>query len=108
MQEHALGKLILQFDYCYTFTDEHGEQQIWDPNGPRKFPQDLNGTMLVAATSDTKTILAIPVLARRTVSLKMVTDELVKFGFHNSQGGANIYQAHGERSCKQVLKAPNR
>ena len=104
-QRHEHGKPIIQFDYCYTFTDEQGEQQIWDPNGPTKFPQDQYGTMLVAAASETKAILAIPVLAKGTVCLKMVTEELVRFGLHNSQGNEIIYQADGERSCKQVLKA---
>ena len=74
--------------------------------GRPSFPQtSMAGTMLVAASSETKAILAIPVLAKGTVSLKMVTEELVRFGLHKSQGGEIIYQADGERSCKQVLKA---
>ena len=47
--------------------------------------------MLVAASSKTKGILAVPVLAKGTVSLKMVTEELVRFGLYNSQGGEIIY-----------------
>ena len=100
------GKPIIQFDCCYTFTNEHGEQQIWDPNGPTKFPQDQCGTMLVAAARETKTILVIPIVAKGTVSFKMVTEELVKCRFYNNQGGEIIYHADGERSCKKkkVLK----
>ena len=105
-QEHSHGKPVIQFDYCYTFTDEKGDQVVWDPNGSTKFPSDQFGTMLVAAASETKAVLAIPIAAKGSMSLKMVTEELVRFGLHNSsQDGEIIYQADGERSCKQVLKA---
>ena len=96
VQQHEHGKPIIQLDYCYTFTDEHGEQQIWDPNGPTKFPQDQYGTMLGAAASETKAILGIPVLTRGTVSLKMVTEELVRFGLTTAK--------EVKSSTKQMVK----
>lgn len=61
------GKSIVSFDNGFTYVQSEAEEE-----------KQL-GTMLVATESETKAIIVIPVLAKGTVSLKQVTEELVRF-----------------------------
>ena len=67
------GKSIISFDYGFTYVEGEAEEKQF-------------GTMLVATESETKAIVAIPVLAKGTVSLKQVTEELVRFSMATSSG----------------------
>ena len=97
-------KVVLSFDFAYTFTNENYEEVLGEHAQPENFPNQ-NGTMLVATISDTKAVLALPVLAKGTASLKHVVEELVRFSLHNCNQEDIIVQADGERSCLQILKA---
>ena len=86
------GKPIISFDYGFTFmADEEEEKQF--------------GTCLYVAESETKAVLAIPVLAKGTVSLKQVTEEIVRFSLSTCGGQSIILMADGERATKQILRA---
>ena len=51
-------------------------------------------------------MLALPILAKGSVNLKMIVEELVRFGLHNSSTEKELtYQADNEKNCKQLLKA---
>ena len=101
---------VIAFDYGYTFTKENFElDERFEVEGREVFlehPKDQFGTMLVAAASETKAVLAMPIASKGSANLKMCVEELVRFGFHNSgPDGRIVYQADKERSCKQLLKA---
>ena len=101
---------VIAFDYGYAYTKENYElDERFEVEGREEFiehPKDQFGAILVAAASETKAILAIPVSAKGSANLKMCVEELVRFGFHNSgPEGRVVYQADKERSCRQLLKA---
>ena len=62
-------------------------------------------TVLYVAESETKAVLAVPVLAKGSISLKQVTEEIVRFTMATSSGQAVVLQADGERSTRQILRA---
>ena len=105
----AHGIPVIQFDFGYTFTKPDGEfdEELATKAGLYKeHPKDQFGTMLVAVASETKAVLCLPILAKGSVNLKMIVEELVRFGLHNSGPDKQlIYQSDNERSCKQLLKA---
>jgi len=86
------GKPIISFDYGYTFMEEEEEEKQY-------------GTCLYVAESETKAVMAIPVLAKGTVSLKQVTEEIVRFSMSTCGGQPIILMADGERATKQILRA---
>ena len=47
----------------------------------------------------------MPVLGKGSVSLKQVTEEIVRFTMATSSGQAVVLQADGERSTRQILRA---
>ena len=101
---------VVAFDYGYTYTKDNFELderfEVIGREEHLEHPKDQFGTMLVAAASETKAILAIPIAAKGSINLKMCVEELVRFGFHNcGPDGKIVYQADKERSCKQLLKA---
>ena len=57
------------------------------------------------AESETKAVLAVPVLGKGSISLKQVTEEIVRFTMATSSGQSVILQADGERSTRQILRA---
>ena len=63
------------------------------------------GTCLYMAESETKAVHAVPVLAKGGVSLKQVTEEIVRFSMATSSSNSIILMADGERSTRQILSA---
>ena len=102
---HDHGQALIQFDFAYTYTSESGEVEEIEGAGEPNEAINQYGTMLVAVASETKAILALPTLAKGSTNLKMIVEELVRFGFHYSREENIIYQADNERSCRQILKA---
>ena len=86
------GKSVISFDYGYTYVKGEEEEKQY-------------GTVLYVAESETKALLAIPVMQKGSASLKQVTEEIVRFSMATSSGQSVIFQADGERSTRQILRA---
>ena len=86
------GLSVISFDYGFTTTEGEDEE--------RQF-----GTMLCVTESETKAILCVPVVGKGSVSLKQVTEEIVRFSMATSAGQSVIFQSDGERSTRQILRA---
>ena len=86
------GRSVISFDYGYTYVRGEPEEKQY-------------GTVLYVAESETKAVLAVPVLAKGSISLKQVTEEIVRFTMATSSGQAVVLQADGERSTRQILRA---
>ena len=63
------------------------------------------GTALYAADLFTKAVLRVPVLSKGSVNLKLMVEELVRLSLEVAGGDPVIFQADGERSTKQLLRA---
>ena len=63
------------------------------------------GTALYVAESETKAVVCIPVAAKGSVSLKQVSEEVTRFSMQVGGGQPMIFQADGERSTRQILRA---
>ena len=66
---------------------------------------DQYGTVLYIADHHTKAVHAVPVLSKGAPNLKLMVEELVRFGMQVAGGDPVIYQSDGERSTKQLLRA---
>ena len=89
------GKSVISFDYGFTYVQGEDEEKQF-------------GTCLYMAESETKAVHAVPVLARGGVSLKQVTEEIVRFSMATSSSNSiirMILMADGERSTRQILRA---
>lgn len=86
------GKSVISFDHGFTFMQGEEEEKQF-------------GTCLYIAESETKAVHAVPVLAKGGVSLKQVTEEIVRFSMATSSRNSIILMADGERSTRQILRA---
>ena len=86
------GKSVISFDYGFTYMQGEEEEKQF-------------GTCLYMAESETKAVHAVPALAKGGVSLKQVTEEIVRFSMATSSSNSIILMADGERSTRQILRA---
>ena len=86
------GRSIISFDFGYTYTRGIEEEKQL-------------GTALYVAEPETKAVVCIPVAAKGSVSLKQVTEEITRFSMQVGGGQPMIFQADGERSTRQILRA---
>ena len=115
-------KYVLQIDYCYTFTRSKGEevdddkkdaaednkQEDGDGNPAEAQHldyQDQHGLNLVACESTTGWILALPLAAKGTASLKRTTEALTRHSLLIAGGDEVVIQGDPEPSVRQVLNA---
>lgn len=92
---------IISFDFGYTYVDDNGVER--DPE-ELKDSEEQFGTTLYAADLRSKAVLAVPVLAKDSINLKLMV-ESVRFGTQVAGGDPIIYQSDGERSTQQTLRA---
>ena len=86
------GRSVISFDFGCTYTrGAEEEKQL--------------GTALYVAESETKAVVCIPVAAKGSVSLKQITEEIARFSVQVGGGQPMIFQADGERSTRQILRA---
>ena len=80
-----------------------------DDYGNEKSPEEVKdadeqyGTVLYIADHHTKEVHAVPVMSKGAPNLKLMLEELVRFGMQVAGGDPVIYQR--ERSTKQLLRA---
>ena len=86
------GRSVISFDYGYTVTEGEDEERQYS-------------AMLCVVESETKAVLCVPVVGKGSVSLKQVTEEIVRFSMATSAGQSVIFQSDGERSTRQILRA---
>ena len=95
-------KTVISFDFGYTYVDDYGNER--SPEEVRD-ADDQYGTVLYIADHHTKAVHAVPVLSKGAPNLKLMVEELVRFGMQVAGGDPVIYQSDGERSTKQLLRA---
>ena len=96
------NKTVISFDFGYTYVDDYGNER--SPEEVRD-ADDQYGTVLYIADHHTKAVHAVPVLSKGAPNLKLMVEELVRFGMQVAGGDPVIYQSDGERSTKQLLRA---
>ena len=95
-------KTVISFDFGYTYVDDYGNER--SPEEVRD-ADDQYGAVLYIADHHTKAVHAVPVLSKGAPNLKLMVEELVRFGMQVAGGDPVIYQSGGERSTKQLLRA---
>ena len=120
-------KPCIQIDYCYTFTSERGEGHLSesksreDPNAEAEAPQPLVGDAdeaenvqdyinqfglnLAGAESTTGWVIAIPLMAKGTSSLKKVTEHITRLSMQVGGGDKVVVQGDPEPAVKQVINS---
>ena len=101
-RDEERGKTVISFDFGYTFVDDDGVEKERDQI---EDADSQYGTALYAADLFTKAVLCVPVLSKGSVNLKLMVEELVRFSLEVAGGDPVIFQADGERSTKQLLRA---
>ena len=114
---------VIQIDFCYTFTRPPGDcgdvgpetQAEAEKAGDEKIEEEVVaekpdyksqfGLNLVAAESTTGWILALPLVAKGTSTLKKVTEALVKMSIMIAGAEPIVIQGDPEPAIKQVLNA---
>ena len=96
------GQRIIEFDFSYTFTGVEDGKPGGGEQGRVQGRQDQFGTCLVAVSTQTKSVMAVPVFSKGSASLKLVTEELVRFSVENAHQDPVTFQADGERSTRQI------
>ena len=103
-EKEDIGKCVIAFDFMFTYTGDEDAKVKEDGPGKVQERQDQFGTCLVAAASETKAVLAVPVQSKGTASLKAVVEELIRFSLENASRDDCIFQADGERATRQILR----
>ena len=99
------GQHIIEFDFSYTYTGVEDGRPGGGEQGRVQERQEQFGTCLVAVSTQTKSVMAVPVASKGSASLKLVTEELVRFSLENAHQDPVTFQADGERSTRQILRS---
>ena len=114
--EYKEPKPRIQIDYCYTFTKERGEVEPEEPEpqGEHQQPdeaqeaedyRDQFALNLVGAESTSGWVVAIPLVAKGSSSLKKVSEALTRLSMQVAGATEVVLQGDPEPSIKQVLHA---
>ena len=120
--------MVVQIDFCYTFTkkdekaaaEEEEEQRMKDdgagvnlgepyPPPEKKVPEYLlqYGLHLVAADSEVGWLMALPLEAKGSASLKKTAEAVTRMTMRIGGGDKVVVQGDPEPSIKQILNAVN-
>ena len=96
------SKTVISFDFGYTYVGDYGNEKSPEEV---KDADEQYGTVLYIADHHTKAVHAVPVMRKGAPNLKLMVEELVRFGTQVAGGDPVIYQSDGERSTKQLPRA---
>ncbi|CAJ1389407.1 unnamed protein product [Effrenium voratum] len=88
------SKTVISFDFGYTYVDDYGNEKSPDKV---KDADEQYGAVLYIADHHTKAVHAVPVMSKGAHNLKLMVEELVRFGMQVAGGDPVIYQSDGER-----------